>query len=82
MLDRVFKFIPEAVNCLLDYAFNELDLDLIWYGHFDFNNNSKRVNEKCGFKYIFTKDEKLKLLDSKEVKTLYYNILKSEYINK
>ena len=75
-------YVPEAVNYLLDYAFNELDLDLIWCGHFDFNNNSKRVNEKCGFKYKFTKDEKLKLLDNKEVKTLYYNISKSEYINK
>ena len=44
-------FIPEAVNCLLNYGFNELNLDLIWCGHFDFNNNSKRVNEKCGFNY-------------------------------
>lgn len=75
-------YVPEAVNYLLDYAFNKLDLDLIWCGHFDFNNNSKRVNEKCGFKYKFTKDEKLKLLDNKEVKTLYYNISKSEFINK
>lgn len=75
-------YAPEAANCLLNYAFNELNLDLIWCGHFDFNSNSKRVSEKCGFKYKFTKDEKLKLLDDKEVKTLYYNILKSEYINK
>ena len=75
-------YVPEAVNCLINYAFNELDLDLIWCGHFDFNNNSKRVIEKCGFNYKFTKDEKLKLLDNKEVKTLYYNILKSDYINK
>lgn len=75
-------YAPEAVNCLLNYGFNELDLDLIWCGHFDFNSNSKRVSEKCGFKYKFTKDEKLGLLDNKEVKTLYYNILKSEYINK
>lgn len=75
-------YAPEAVNCLLNYGFNKLNLDLIWCGYFDFNNNSKRVNEKCGFKYKFTKDEKLRLLDNKEVRTLYYNILKSEYINK
>lgn len=73
-------YVPEAVNCLVNYGFNELNLDLIWCGHYDFNNKSKRVNEKCGFKYKFTKDEKIKLLDNKEVKTLYYNILKSEYI--
>ena len=75
-------YMPEAVNTLLNYAFNELKLDLIWCCHFDFNNNSKRVIEKCGFNYKFTKDKKLNLLDNKKVKTLYYNILKSEYINK
>lgn len=75
-------YVPEAVNCLIDYGFNKLDLDLIWCGHFDFNNNSKRVNEKCGFKYKFTKDERMKLLDNKDVKTLYYNILKSDYLSK
>lgn len=71
--------IPEAVNFLIEYGFNELNLDLIWCGHFDFNYNSKRVNEKCGFKYMFQKTEMLERLDNKEVSTLYYNIFKSEY---
>ncbi|MCY6354482.1 GNAT family N-acetyltransferase [Clostridium sp. ZS2-4] len=71
--------IPEAVNCLIKYGFNELNLDLIWCGHFDFNNKSKRVNEKCGFKYRFSKNENLKLLDNKEVTTLYYCMFKSDY---
>ncbi|MTI67007.1 MAG: GNAT family N-acetyltransferase [Firmicutes bacterium] len=71
---------PEAVNCLIEYGFNELDLDLIWCGHYDFNHNSKRVNEKCGFKYRFKKNEKLKLLDNKKVTTLYYCIYKSDYL--
>ena len=75
-------FIPEAVNFLLNYGFNELNLDLIWCGHFDFNNNSKRVNEKCGFNYQFTKREKRKLLDNQEVNTLYYNLSKAEYLSK
>lgn len=75
-------FIPEAVNCLLNYGFHELNLDLIWCGHYEFNNNSKRVNEKCGFNYKFIKNEKIKLLDNKEVNTLYYNISKDEYLNK
>src|SRR5699024_3481669 len=75
-------YMPEAVNALLNYAFNELKLDLIWCCHFDFNNNTKRVIKKCGLNYKFTKDKKLNLLNNKKVKTLYYNILKSEYINK
>lgn len=60
-------YVPEAVNCLINYGFKQLNLDLIWCGHYDFNNKSKRVNEKCGFKYKFTKSEKIKLLDNKEV---------------
>ena len=72
---------PEALDCLMKYAFNKLNLDLIWCGHFDFNTNSKRVIEKCGLKYKFKKNEKLKLMDNVEVNTLYYNISKSEYID-
>ncbi|MBW6410661.1 GNAT family N-acetyltransferase [Clostridium weizhouense] len=72
--------IPEAVEYLIKYGFNKLKLDLIWCGHFDFNKNSKRVIEKCGFKYRFRKNEKLKFLDNKKVITFYYSILKSEYV--
>ena len=75
-------FIPEAVNCLLNYGFNELNLDLIWCAHADFNHNSKRVIDKCGFNYKFTKCVKRKLLDNQEVNTLYYNLAKSEYLSK
>lgn len=70
---------PEAVSCLLKYGFNDLNLDLVSCSHFDFNNKSKRVIEKCGFKYKFQKKEKLKFLEDKEVTTLYYNISKNEY---
>lgn len=74
------EIVPEAVNELIRYSFEELDLDLVWCGHYDYNHNSRRVNKKCGFKYKFTKNEKLKLLNNKEVVTLYYCIYKSEYI--
>lgn len=72
------NIVPEAVNELIKYSFTELELDLIWCGHFDFNGNSKRVVEKCGFRYKFTKNEKLKFLENKEVTTLYYCIYKFE----
>ena len=48
--------IPEAVHELLRYAFEELQLQKIWCVYFDGNNNSKRVQEKCGFQYQFTKE--------------------------
>lgn len=46
--------IPEAVKELLRYGFENLKLDKIWCGYFDGNEKSKRVQEKCGFKYHHT----------------------------
>lgn len=40
---------PEAVKGVIDYLFNELDLDFLICGYYNFNNQSKRVQEKCGF---------------------------------
>lgn len=69
------SYVPEAIECLKSYAFEDLELDILWCGHFDFNNNSKRVNEKCGFRYRFTKEQSLPLLDNKKVKMLFYSII-------
>ena len=40
---------PEAVNLVKDYLFNVLNYDFLLCGHYDKNNQSKRVQEKCGF---------------------------------
>lgn len=74
--------IPEAVNRVIQYGFEKLNLDVIWCGHFDTNHNSKRVCEKCGFNYRFKKKRIMKLLDNKEVTSLYYSITKSEYLER
>ena len=41
---------PEALNAIIEYLFNELDLDFLTCGYLEFNNQSKRVQEKCGFR--------------------------------
>lgn len=41
---------PEAVNAVIDYLFNTLDMDFLTCGYYDFNAQSKRVQGKCGFK--------------------------------
>ena len=41
---------PEAVQAVIDYCFNELNYDFLLCGYFDFNKQSRRVQEKCGFK--------------------------------
>ncbi len=45
---------PEAVKAVIDWLFNDVQLDFIVVGHFDRNAQSKRVVEKCGFQYIKT----------------------------
>lgn len=41
---------PEAVRAVIDYLFDECNLDFLTCGHYDFNVQSARVQEKCGFK--------------------------------
>ena len=50
--------IPEAVNELLQYAFDDLKQTAVWCGYFDGNEKSRRVQEKCGFTYSHTEHDK------------------------
>ena len=43
---------PEAVKAVIDYCFQELDFDWLTCGHFVWNDQSRRVVEKCGFLYV------------------------------
>lgn len=45
---------PEAVKAVISYLFDTVKLDFILAGHFDWNRQSARVIEKCGFQYIKT----------------------------
>ena len=45
-------FMPEAVKAVIDYCFKELDFDWLTCGHFIWNDQSRRVVEKCGFRYV------------------------------
>ena len=40
---------PEAVQAVINYLFDVLDYDFLLCSYFDYNNRSKRVQEKCGF---------------------------------
>lgn len=71
--------VPEAVERILEYGFHELGLDLIWCGHFDFNEKSKRVVEKCGFQFRFQKKTRLKHYNDQDVEVLLYSMTKEAY---
>lgn len=70
---------PEAVQLILEHAFMDLDADVVWCGRFDFNDRSKRVQEKCGFTYRLKKTKQLKVFEGMTVTSLYYSITKAEY---
>ncbi len=63
--------IPEAVNALLSRCFNELKRSAVWCGYYDGNIKSKRVCEKCGFKYHHTNHNILSPLDDMRTEHLY-----------
>ena len=46
--------IPEAVREVIRHAFEDLRLATLWCGYFDGNEKSRRVQEKCGFRYHHT----------------------------
>ena len=43
---------PEAVKAVIAHCFDELGFDWLTCGHFVSNDQSRRVVEKCGFRYI------------------------------
>lgn len=42
----------EAVTAVICYCFDVLDYDYLTCGHFDHNDRSRRVVEKCGFRFL------------------------------
>ncbi|WP_137652166.1 GNAT family N-acetyltransferase [Bifidobacterium moukalabense] len=42
---------PEAVKEMLRHAFEDCGMRKVWIGYYEGNIKSKRVQEKCGFKY-------------------------------
>lgn len=51
--------IPEAVREMLRRCFAELGCEAVWCGYYDGNEKSRRVQEKCGFRYDHTEENQL-----------------------
>ena len=50
--------IPEAVRRITQHAFEDLHCSAVWCGYYDGNVKSKRCQEKCGFRYHHTEENK------------------------
>ena len=42
---------PEAVCAMLRRAFEDLGMNKVWIGYYEGNDRSRRVQEKCGFRF-------------------------------
>lgn len=69
--------IPEAVMALLARCFNDLHLNTVWCGYYEGNTKSKRVCEKCGFKFHHTNSNTVSPLG--DIRTEHFYILTKEY---
>lgn len=69
--------IPEAVRELLRRCFEDLNCTAVWCGYYDGNLKSKRVHEKCGFRYHHTEKDKLCELMG-DIRTEHFTYLTKE----
>ena len=58
-------YMPEAVERIVEYGFEELKLDTIWCAYSVENHNSMRVQQKCGFEFHHDEDYYSKELDKR-----------------
>ncbi|MEG0367230.1 MAG: GNAT family N-acetyltransferase [Coprobacillus sp.] len=69
--------IPEAIQEILCFGFQQLNLKKIWCGYFDGNDKSRRAQEKCGFVYHHTNhDIKWELMN--DIRTEHVTCLTKE----
>jgi len=71
----------EAAKFIIKYGFEVLDLDMISVYHYPHNNRSKRVIEKCGFKFEGVLRNATLLYNGDILDDVCYSMTKDEYIN-
>ena len=74
-------FMVEAASAAIRYAFEHLNISLLSVHHYTFNQQSKRVIEKCGFVYEGTLRHAAKIYDSTVYDLACYSITRDEWIN-
>lgn len=70
--------IPEAVEKLLERCFEILDCNTVYCGYYEGNDRSRRVQEKCGFRYYRTETEHIDMCGVKHVE-IFNRITKDEW---
>lgn len=72
-------YMPEAVRRMTQFAFEELCMDLLCIQHFAFNQQSRRVIEKCGYHYEGTLRRAASIYDGSIHDEVVWSMLREEY---
>lgn len=70
-------YIPEALRAIQKHTFENLGCSAMWCGYYEGNENSKRCQEKCGFRYHHTENDKPCALMG-DVRTEHFTYLTKE----
>jgi ribosomal-protein-alanine N-acetyltransferase len=71
-------YITEAAGGLLRYCFEEKGAGRVWCGHYEGNERSRRVIEKCGFRLMAKRRSRVPLLGETRAE-YYYALAKEEW---
>jgi [ribosomal protein S5]-alanine N-acetyltransferase len=71
---------PEAVNEVIRFCFEDRGLDVLTIGHFETNCQSRRVIEKCGFRFVKNGEYYAKHLQ-KSFNDMKYILLNPQIVN-
>lgn len=69
---------PEAVREVLRYGFEDMGLATAWCDHYEGNDKSRRVIEKCGFRYRFSQETDVALMGERRM-THFYAMTREEW---
>lgn len=64
-------YMPEAVRELIRFCFEVLGCQNVWCGHYEGNEKSKRVIEKCGFRFVSKCTTRVSLMNEERVEYFY-----------
>lgn len=70
---------PEAVQAIETYGFEQLQLTALWVGHFQSNQRSQRVIEKAGFHFEYELERPQLFADDRPTTECYYQLTAAEY---
>ncbi len=72
-------YATEATREVLRHAFEDLSMDLVSIFHFPFNERSKHVIEKCGFRYEGTLRRATEIYSGHVYDDVCYSMTREEY---